>query len=729
MENQTPSVDSLLIRDAKNTFLPFTSVSTNSQNPVKKPTRQWDAWTRQEEEKFFNALRQVGKNFEKITCRVQSKNKDQVRHYYYRLVRRMNKLLGPGFCFDAKNSKDTNAAMLRWWSLLEKHSCTASKLHLKPRRFKIFIEALENQLLKDRNKTRRKRLPEDMCSPTSSTTILSKGPANDIYPVKLLAVEAPNTNKSAASKGTFHKNDMYSNMNYRRDLSSMKPLRQKRRPGDIASAEYKKWEKAAIAGVSLVADAAEELERATSNINLSYDGETYHVISNKMYTNSGICSTEMTKTIVEPSLKLKLQLFPVDEYTQNVLQKDGHNPHLELTLSARKRISSVMEHLNRKWGDSTIASHELILFPYSVKQEDLASSKRWTSKDTDVSTADVHATVGSPTVFRLRYGWFSSSEPGSEGVQSSHTALSPDNCLHSKDALHENQAGPMANLATVAVDLPGKDCTKCGDRFSDTSTQLFSGEKARDESKWKKKDAVTLEVNCLSMSAGEWADSLTNISVGDLLNEASKAANSERMNTTDGTLSTCLQLTSFSCDSFDAAIAAHISEHQFSTFSNKASQPSIWDAEETCDEFSFQKVPVETQERSKLATSTCVETGEQTSSKCPSGIQNFLKDFGTEGSRDEPHCNKSEVESCKDKSFNDRSDCEKDVSLADIYWSDSLGPLDLDMPAAKFQGQDVIFGDSLSLSRLIANSLDEFQNFSLFCSDNKDSTSRGAWER
>ncbi|KAG7017369.1 TSL-kinase interacting protein 1 [Cucurbita argyrosperma subsp. argyrosperma] len=110
--------------------------------PAKRPTRQWAAWTREEEESFFTALRQ---NFEKITCHVQSKNKDQVRHYYYRLVRRMNKLLAPGLCLDAKNSKDTNAAMLRWWSLLEKYSCKASKLHLKPRRFKIFVEALVSQ--------------------------------------------------------------------------------------------------------------------------------------------------------------------------------------------------------------------------------------------------------------------------------------------------------------------------------------------------------------------------------------------------------------------------------------------------------------------------------------------------------------------------------------------------------------------------------------------------------
>lgn len=61
-----------------------------------------------------------------------------------------------------------------------------------------------------------------------------------------------------------------------------------------------------------------------------------------------------------------------------------------------------MEHLNRKWGDSSISYGELVLLPYSVKQE-LASSKRWTVKDTAISTSDVYAMVGSPAVFRLRY--------------------------------------------------------------------------------------------------------------------------------------------------------------------------------------------------------------------------------------------------------------------------------------------------------------------------------------
>ncbi|RRT39866.1 hypothetical protein B296_00055722 [Ensete ventricosum] len=78
MENQTSPTENLLINNANNTSPSSSSMCTDTQNPVKKPTRQWAAWTRQEEENFFNALRQVGKNFEKITCRVQSKNKDQV---------------------------------------------------------------------------------------------------------------------------------------------------------------------------------------------------------------------------------------------------------------------------------------------------------------------------------------------------------------------------------------------------------------------------------------------------------------------------------------------------------------------------------------------------------------------------------------------------------------------------------------------------------------------------
>jgi hypothetical protein len=68
--------------------------------------------------------------------------------------------------------------------------------------------------------------------------------------------------------------------------------------------------------------------------------------------------------------------------------------------------------------------------------------------------------------------------------------------------------------------------------------------------------------------------------------------------------SQCLQQIPFSCDSFDAAIAAHISKHQDKmgyqpTMPSNAS--SIWDAEETCDAFSFQKNHVLQQEDPTLS--------------------------------------------------------------------------------------------------------------------------------
>lgn len=66
-------------------------------------------------------------------------------------------------------------------------------------------------------------------------------------------------------------------------------------------------------------------------------------------------------------------------------------------------MSSVLEHLNRKWGNSNIASGELVLFPYCAHQEDLATYQRWTTQDT-VAVADVFLSVNSPSIFRLRYG-------------------------------------------------------------------------------------------------------------------------------------------------------------------------------------------------------------------------------------------------------------------------------------------------------------------------------------
>ncbi|KAG9441727.1 hypothetical protein H6P81_017581 [Aristolochia fimbriata] len=724
-----------------------------NQNPVKKQTRQWAAWTRQEEENFFNALRLVGKDFDKITCRVQTKNKDQVRHYYYRLIRRMNKLLGPGFCLDAKNSKDTIAAMLRWWSLLEKYSCTASKLHLKPRRFKIFVEALEHQLLKDRKKNRRRRPHGESCHVTPSTpvSLLSKAPGNDARLMKVLIVDGHNVQKVGSAKALKRNVSTTSTCN-RSD--SMRNARQRRRTGNMSPAPDIMDEKAASYGVSLVAYAAEHLEQRTSSIksgcwhdeNQSVNDEELQTLSpSKNFllspTSQSACLQNNPEINGQLPVKLKLQLFPVDEETRLALEKDEHNPHLELTLSARKKICSVLEHLNRKWGSSSITSSgEVMIFPYS-RQEALSSSKRWTLKDTFSTAADVYAAIGFPTVFRLRYGWFPNlEEKAVSSPASMPQSVSSIDHLKSKssreghreatlsDGPHEardfnqltdlNKSQP-ASVAEGAISTssPKHKLSRAYPVDQECNMSVSAGCATRSmclkeegsgvmKSQWEDAEIVRTG-NGIILSAGEWADSLTNISVGDLLSEASRAADA----TYTDPPAPSFQSIPFTCDSFDAAIAAHIS----SSSKELQNHVSIWDSEETRDAFSFQKLSPLNREACSPPPDAC--TSHNISHDYPAGRIGLVEDLG--GITEDPSGEKNPL--CGSiASGQDHKDSGRVQSSTDMYWPDSLGPLDLDV-CSRYQGTELILGDSLSgLNRLIASSLDAFQSCSFFSSDKRE---------
>ncbi|CAM6105997.1 unnamed protein product [Calypogeia fissa] len=502
--------------------------------PEPKPTRQWDAWTREEEENFFGALRQVGKNFEKITSRVQSKNKDQVRHYYYRVIKRMNRILAPTLILDAKNSTHVNSAMLRWWSLLEKHSCSASKLRLKPRRYKNFVAALEHQLLKDHKKVKAKKptpaaaTSRRQAAHAETTALMSPGLPGLVPSGSGVtsADDSQNLQGVGAGRRTAVKRKAASN-GPRKTLpkgEAKRPPRPRKKAtdGNLSKAAYAKWEKAASVGVSLVAEAAEQLERAnaaevlppaseaceissatsTGGDLINLDVQTGQIspdtsgafselglserVANELPfgppaetlglggtpVSSGltgvpgtfqVASTSAAMSMPSPAskgvlpnvhaggpgglviipelcaqvtaksqaldttrcnncsslrcngveegangttgVKLKLQLFPFDDITRKALEQDGHNPHLELTLKARKSISSVLHHLVQKWGRSTIASGDLRLFPFSTQWSNVSACQSWSLQDLNVSAADVHAALGSPAVFRLRYAW------------------------------------------------------------------------------------------------------------------------------------------------------------------------------------------------------------------------------------------------------------------------------------------------------------------------------------
>ncbi|XP_047335012.1 TSL-kinase interacting protein 1-like [Impatiens glandulifera] len=654
------------------------NVITESQShdipkPVKKKTRQWAAWTRQEEERYFTALRQVGKNFEKITSRVQTKNKDQVRHYYYRLVRRMNKLLGPGVCLDAKNSKDTNAAMLRWWSLLEKFSWKVSKLHLKPRKFKIFVETLEHQLLKDQRKGRKRKQPEQESPPPAILPLASNQTGvlgQDNAAGKVILDNTQNITKQGVKGSSTRRNANTKNngSNRKVEFPPVKKTSQRKKPSTASTSSYKKWEKAAMAGVSLVADAAEHLERETVDkentcVNASL-GQHACDTSRKDSTPPQVNSPRIFDfNNVQSPAKLKLQLFPVDEATRKALEMDNHNPHLELTLGIRKKISSVLEHLNRKWGNCSLASGELVLFPYNILIENSNAHQRWT-QDSVLCAGDIHGLIGSPQFFRLRYGWFCKNKLPQVPLIPSCTngvfgSSSINNCND-----HLESSNQMRNKSLLI----------------ETSNQEIAREKVN-------KDDRRLRTGA-SLSVGEWADSLTNISVGDLLTGVPEDINSNYVDQPQSRYFQSLEpQLPFNSDSFDAAIAAHVQRYnQKQTSLGPA--PSIWDAEETCDAFSFRKNSVQPEELHSISNM-------------------LVEDLANKG---ESANGGNIIDDCPfDSPIVENSP--KDLNgLTDIYWTDSLGPLGMDFCSA----EDVLL--SSSLNRLLANSLDAFQ----YCSISMD---------
>ncbi|GMP50373.1 hypothetical protein CsSME_00017013 [Camellia sinensis var. sinensis] len=466
-----------------------------------------------------------------------------------------------------------------------------------------------------------------------------------------------------------------------------------------------------------------------------------------------------------------------------IFWQDNHNPHLELTLSTRKKISSVLEHLNRKWGNSSVASGELMLFPYCVQRENLVGFCRWT-QDSVLSAADVYALIGSPPVFRLRYGWFSNDEfvlatsqppTVSSGIicnlnmnvnntkeqsKDSMRVLPPPTDYQSEKLIDQCNKDQQVSGAVSTSVLPSSTDVPddiIGHTGVDANNNLPESSDGAATISWDSREIANGAIlrqgenkedprlrNGPVLSAREWADSLTNISIGDLLSDVPHDLVASCVDPTLPGSSQCLQLGSFSCDSFDAAIAAHIYRHQ-----NKTNFPptlaslasSIWDAEETCDAFSFQNTVLREEVRtaSDIASSdACKQFGRMSSvgsgfnaeelpevevlmDDKPVDEERMDENPADEGTEDDNPANGNPM----DEYLSDPpilEDSAKDLNgFTDIYWPDSLGPLDLDIPSSRYHTEDLILSDSLSgLNRLLASSLDVFQNCSFFGLDKKE---------
>ncbi|KAG7539856.1 hypothetical protein ISN45_Aa07g001280 [Arabidopsis thaliana x Arabidopsis arenosa] len=233
---------------------------------------------------------------------------------------------------------------------------------------------------------------------------------------------------------------------------------------------------------------------------------------------------------VQRSGKMKLQLFPLDAHTREGLEKDGLHPYLELTLSSRKKISSVLQRIHSKWGSSEIARGDPTLYPYDKSV--LASGHKWVA-NSNITTGDVYEAIGAPFLFRLRYGWSSATEnknneppsPSTPGTgKQKFGSENPLTMLSSPNQVTDTP--PLENLP------PDGQVESTENKINNGSgpTLLFWDDGLTSLSIGGLLSEVSLKGNfgnhCINSNAGNanatlWEDNLTNISIGGLFSEAS----------------------------------------------------------------------------------------------------------------------------------------------------------------------------------------------------------------
>ncbi|GJN05602.1 hypothetical protein PR202_ga23248 [Eleusine coracana subsp. coracana] len=342
--------------------------------------------------------------------------------------------------------------------------------------------------------------------------------------------------------------------------------------------------------------------------------------------------------------KIKLQLFPIDETIQKILQQEKHNPYLELILAPRKKISSVVQHLNTKWGNAQCTKGELILFPNDTRLDNVAVSEKWTIKDSCVA-ADVHVAVGSPSTFRLRYGWFG-----------------------------PNLEQQISESSLASVHIAGSTIV------NKASDLVFSDQKQM-------------------VAPSEFPNNFVKPSTADNTNTIQavvriKSAPSQDSKQLPSHNNSGLQQIPVTCDSFDAAIASLIARQQGNN-QPRLSNPSLWEAEETCHAFSFQN---QTKRTSNLAPGN--SSGTATAS-----VLGVIPEMGTDDQQCSIRGGKEELNTQTPESINNHNAKPDSTEL-----HESTGDPEIGSSCSRLLSGT----ESLGLTDLLTNSMDAFQNFSIF---------------
>ncbi|KAJ4880107.1 TSL-kinase interacting protein 1 [Raphanus sativus] len=405
-------------------------------------------------------------------------------------------------------------------------------------------------------------------------------------------------------------------------------------------------------------------------------------------------------SVQRPSGKMKLQLFPLDAHTRQGLEKDGFHPYLELTLSSRKKVSSVLQHIHSKWVSSQIARGDPTLYPYDQSRH--PSGPKWTPNSC-ITMRDVYVAIGAPSLFRLRYGWSSETcdktdeppSPSTPGI-TCFPNIEPENIFSNKRESASFTGKQMFEYSSEHTPPDGQVESTAEKKINNGSGPTFFS--------WDDDGLTSLSIGGLlsevSLKGNDsknsnanptlWVENLTNISIGGLFSEASlqgkRGIISEASSRGEGRFSdgnktwetrgaTSQHPLPLISDSLDAFLVNQTTGQPRAPRHAPPPPPppppelshsSILDAEDTCHAFSFRK---RTTTSPKVLEQVSEETEEQQQkdeSKPAKGL------FGS-------------------GVFNQDSS----LGFSGIKWADSRGPFDfgLSLSSRKFtNGDSVSFG-------------------------------------
>lgn len=173
-----------------------TSSSPSQTNRRKKQVkRQWESWGKAEKDTFFEALHEYGKDFDRICNFIATKhkrrgdppalikNKDQVRHFYYRSLNKISKYLPAEQLSGSDNQKKMVIELkgLICYGELRKKICGWNDKHGKK-----LEELLSHGTISIRNKGRNFKIKAPVCRALKRLTSTGQGKEDgDTQPIAL----------------------------------------------------------------------------------------------------------------------------------------------------------------------------------------------------------------------------------------------------------------------------------------------------------------------------------------------------------------------------------------------------------------------------------------------------------------------------------------------------------------------------------------------------------------